>query len=78
MIVHPDEAGDDGVAMEVETLGGVGNVGGGGVGNRLDPSARDDDCLIRLCGRASSIDDADVLERNDWSVYLDEFLDVRG
>ena len=73
MVVHSDEAGDDGVSAEVEGLRILRN---GDVGaDALNLSAGDEEGLIVARGRTGAVDDLDVSERDDRSIGANELLE---
>jgi hypothetical protein len=76
VIVHADEAGDDGVAVEIDD-GGAGS-GGGFFGDAGDLAVFDEDGLIFEGRGAGAVDDADVGEENGWGVDFDVLEDVGG
>src|SRR5262249_26834137 len=76
MIVHADDAGDDGVAGAVENFCARRNLGGGGGADGLNFAVGDDDGLVVFGGRGSAVNDADVIEDEGGSVNADEGGDV--
>ena len=60
VIVHADQAGNDSVLVEVESLSIFGKVGVRGVGDGLDLSLAQDDGLVLARGRARAVDNAHV------------------
>ena len=76
MIVHPDQAGNDGVAVQVEDLGVGGDGCLRGVADRLDAAVGGDNGLVVACGSAGAVDDFDMSERDRRSVHGDEGFDL--
>ncbi len=76
VVVHADQAGDDGVAVEVEDFG----VGSGWEVFRDagDLAVFDEDGLVFEGGGAGAVDDADVGEESPGAIDSDEFGDCRG
>jgi len=74
VVVHADEAGDDGVAFEVDD-GDVG-CGLGVFGDARDLAVFDEDRLIFEGGGAGAVDDADVREKDLRGVDFDVLEDV--
>ena len=77
MVVHSDQAGDDGVAVEVEDLGIFRKVGRGGIAYGINLSFVKENRLIFAGGGAGAIDDADVSEGDEGGVNGDKRFDVR-
>src|SRR4029077_7630602 len=78
MIVHSNQAGNDGVAGELEPLRTLRDLGGRGWADGLELSVCDHDCLIFLRRRAGSIDYPDVAEDEDRCVDAHEGRGVAG
>src|SRR5271170_291371 len=69
VVVHADEAGDDGVAAEVDDCGAGG--GGGFFGDAGDLAVLDEDGLVFEGGGARAVDDAGVGEEDGGGVDFD-------
>ena len=77
MIVHADEAGNDGAGGEVQGFRAVGNSRGCRVSHRSDFSIFDQQCLVCSRGGAGSVDHADVRERDFRRVFAHERAHTR-
>ena len=70
MLVHADQAGDHGVALQIEAPGGGRNRSRRGDADSGDFSVIDEDGLILGGGRASAVDHADVQQSDDGALTL--------
>src|SRR5664279_2359617 len=77
MIVHPDEAGDDAVATQVEDLR-AGWDRRSGAADLIDLPSHDDDRGVIASRGAGAIDHAHVREREDRRVDANEGANVGG
>jgi hypothetical protein len=78
VIVHADEAGDDGVAGAVEDLRPRWWLRRGSGADGLDIAIDDDEGLVLFGCGAGAVDDADVVENEDGGIDGDERRDVGG
>jgi hypothetical protein len=76
MVVHADEARNDGISSLVEHCGASRNLGRGGRTDLLNLAICDDDGLIIRGSGAGSIDDTNVRDCNGRRIDEDKSLNV--